>query len=350
MGVWSMSRPSASSTARDDGRRHREDAALAHPLHAQRIERRSAIYGAGSSISGISVALQQILAEIRGHRLRRHRRSPSIRTTRCRCRAPRRRRTCRRRSWGLSTRPQSCTSTRLRTVTRAGLDIHLHFGDRAAVGVGHGVDHHMLGRREARRDCRRGESRGPAGTRARDLAQRDSSSRAAAPAPRRPTVSRSGGRDLEQMRRRSRAPCPAPPAPPVRRRAGHHRLPAVEPPMPSAIAAVSPVVTASCSARRRAPRRRSAPAWSWCPAPSRRRPYRRCTLPDGPMRTRAASNGPRPVPLTKFARPMPRWRPARRAARWRAGKFAPARAGQRYLLAARVVAAVEHDRDARRAR
>ena len=70
-----------------------------------------------------------------------------------------------------------------------------------------------------------------------------------------------------------------------------------DPPRPSAIAAVSPVVTVTFA--------RSAPSCSattcasivFVPCPIAAAPVYTCTRPEGPIRTVADSKGPRPVPL-----------------------------------------------------
>ena len=51
---------------------------------------------------------------------------------------------------GLTMRPQSCAMVKRRTRMRAGLLIHFHLGQRAAIRIGHVVDDDLLRRFKAR--------------------------------------------------------------------------------------------------------------------------------------------------------------------------------------------------------
>ena len=93
-GVCAMRTPkgcSASSMAEIDRGRGRDGADLARALGAERIERRRRLLVERLDRRHLDGGRQQIVGEGRGDRLAASRRSPSIRTARCRCRARRRR-------------------------------------------------------------------------------------------------------------------------------------------------------------------------------------------------------------------------------------------------------------------
>ena len=117
----------------------------------------------------------------------------------------------------------------------------------------------------------------------------------------------------------------------------------LKPPMPSAMAPVSPVVTAIRAGSARRISATTCASIDFVPCPIAVAPEATCTLPDAPMRTRALSNGPAPSALDEIREPDADEAPVRPRASWRAGNSRPARLRQRQLLNLRVIAAVEHD-------
>ena len=231
----------------------------------------------------------------------------------------------------------------------AGLDIDLDLGDRGAVGIGHGVDDDMLGRLEPRRDPPGSTIARPARDRARDLGERDAHRRRALDPDAVAGDLEIVRRGFEQMlaiastfsRTLSAARCADDPA------ITAWRL--LKPPMPRAIAALSPGVTVICAMIAAELFGDDLRQHGLGALPHRGGAGRTCTLPDGADPHRHALERTAPGALDEIGDADADDSGPPRAPRLARAETRPSRRAPAPLLAARIVAAVEHDRQCRRA-